>query len=145
MRSIADANVLFPLLCDGHVARQAAMEWFDRQPVSSVGWCLLTKLAILRHLTNRRIMGEDVQSPASALKAWDLLENDERLEEADPPPASHEGLFRSFVTRREPDPNRWTDAWLAALAETSEREMVTFDRGFLDFPITRLRILRAQP
>jgi len=43
--------------------------------------------------------------------------------------------------RREPSPDLWTDAWLAALAEASDCEMVTFDRGFRSFSRLKLRLL----
>jgi uncharacterized protein len=143
MKSIADVNVLLPLLCEGHSAQSCAWDWFDQQQVQSVGWCLLTKLAILRHLTNPKIMGADVQTAAQALAAWDLLEQDERMTEISSIPLSHEGLFRSFASAKKTHPNVWTDAWLAALAETCKGEMVTFDQGFQDFPLTHLMVLKS--
>ena len=35
----------------------------------------------------------------------------------------------------------WTDAWLAALAQALDCEMVTFDRGFRSFSKLKLRLL----
>jgi toxin-antitoxin system PIN domain toxin len=143
MKSIADANVLLPLLCEGHVAQKAARDWFDRKVASSVVWCLLTRLAILRLLTNPHVMGTDVQSPFSALEAWESLEQDERMEELDAIPSDHERIFRNFASRGQSEPNVWTDAWLAALAEANGCEMVTFDLGFKRFPLSRVQILAA--
>lgn len=141
MKSIADVNVLFPLLCGGHAAQAPAQAWFDQQTLHSVGWCLLTRLALLRLLTNPRVMGSDVQSSSSALSAWDALEQDERLVELPPPPLTHEETFRRLVAGRKAAPNLWTDAWLAALSEALALEMVTFDRDFKRFSLTRLRLL----
>jgi len=45
----------------------------------------------------------------------------------------HETRFTSFVSSREPAPNLWTDAWLAALAMALDYAMTTFDRGFTRF------------
>lgn len=56
MTCIADANVLFPLLVQGHVAHEVARGWWDEQPDGTVGTCLLTRLAVPRLLTNRVAM-----------------------------------------------------------------------------------------
>jgi len=45
------------------------------------------------------------------------------------------------VVRREPSPALRTDAWLAALAQAGDCEMVTFDRGFRLFSRLTLRLL----
>lgn len=39
------------------------------------------------------------------------------------------GLFRKLSTSSEISPQRWTDAYLTAFAQTSEYELVTFDRA----------------
>src|SRR5882724_11336358 len=104
MTCIADANVLFPLLVQGHAAYEVAKAWWDEQPDATVGTCLLTRLAVLRLLTNR-----------VALNAWHRLSDDPRSFHVDVKPADHESRFLSLVSSREPAPNLWTDAWLAAL------------------------------
>lgn len=45
------------------------------------------------------------------------------------------------MARREPSPDLWTDAWLAALAQAHDLEMVTFDRGFRSYSKLKLRLL----
>jgi len=87
-------------------------------------------------------MGSDMQTAAQALAVWDLLANDERMMEICAIPHFHERLFRSFASAKKSHPNIWADAWLAALADTLDREMVTFDQGFCDFPLTHLRLLK---
>jgi uncharacterized protein len=130
MTSIADANVLFPLLVQGHVAHEVAQEWWDEQPDGTVGTCLLTRLAVLRLLTNR-----------VAMNAWQQLADDPRSIQIDAEPAAHEPRFASLVAGREPKPNLWTDAWLAALALSLDYEITTFDRGFRAFRGLRVRLL----
>jgi hypothetical protein len=56
MTSIADANVLFSLLVQGHAAYEVAKGWWDQQPNGTVGTCLLTRLAVLRLLIDRVAM-----------------------------------------------------------------------------------------
>lgn len=141
MMCIADANVLFPLLVQGHAAHEAAMEWWQEQSDGAVGTCLLTRLAVLRLLSNRVAMNGDPVKPKEALAAWRQLADDPRSIHIDSEPTTHEPRFASLVTGREPTPNLWTDAWLAALALSLDYEMTTFDRGFRSFRGLRVRLL----
>ena len=54
--SLVDANVWLALAVDGHVHHVAATKWFDARSEGSCAFCRLTQLAILRHLTNTKIM-----------------------------------------------------------------------------------------
>jgi toxin-antitoxin system PIN domain toxin len=137
---IADANVLFPLLVQGHAAYEVAKRWWDEQPDETVGTCLLTRLAVLRLLTNRVAMNGSPVTPGEALEAWQRLNDEPRSFHIDTDPAEHD-RFASFVSSREPMPNLWTDAWLAALAISLDCEMTTFDRGFKSFRGLKLRLL----
>jgi predicted nucleic acid-binding protein len=141
MKCIVDVNVLLPLLCEGHSFQASAYAWYDRRELDSVGWCLPVRLAILRHLSNERIMGSGVLRPEESLDAWEQLALDERLFEVSAIPPSLEDCLRSNVVGRQASPKLWTDAWLAALAETLGYEMVTYDRGFRKFSLTSLRLL----
>lgn len=145
MTCIADANVLFPLLVNGHVAHEAAWRWWERKPDGGIGLCLLTRLAVLRLLTNRVAMNGAPIKPAAALKAWQRLATDPRCFYIDSPPASHEACFVALVSGREATPNLWTDAWLAALAKSFDHEVATFDRGFQSFKGLRLHLLTVGP
>jgi predicted nucleic acid-binding protein len=57
MRCIADANVLLPVLAEGHAHRHPALEWWDRCEDGDVGLCLPVRMAVLRLLSNARVMG----------------------------------------------------------------------------------------
>jgi predicted nucleic acid-binding protein len=57
MRAIADANVLLPLLTEGHAYRAPANAWWEGCEDGDVGLCLPVRMALLRLLTNVRIMG----------------------------------------------------------------------------------------
>jgi toxin-antitoxin system PIN domain toxin len=142
MTCIADANVLFPLLVQGHAAHEVAKAWWAEQPDTTVGTCLLTRLAVLRLLTNRVAMNGEPVGPDEALKAWRRLSDDPRSFHIDSQPMEHESRFTSLVASREATPNVWTDAWLAALAISLDYEMTTFDRGFKSFRGLKLRLLQ---
>lgn len=145
MRSIADVNVFLPLLIPAHPAHRVALDWFDGQPDASVGWSLPVKLGVLRLLCNPKVMGRDALAPTLALDVWAALAANPRLSEIDRLPADHEASLRRLLADREPSPNIWTDAWLAALAICLSRQMVTFDRGFRAFDGLDLRLLGAKP
>lgn len=139
MTCIADANVVFALLVSSHPHHEIARNWWDGQADRSVGLHLLVRMAVLRLLSNRVAMNGAPASPVDALKAWRSLADDPRCFDA-VPPAAQDALFKALVAQREPSPNLWTDAWLAALALSLDCEMVTFDRGFRSFKGLRLRL-----
>jgi len=144
MTCIADANVLFPLLVDRHVAHEAARRWWEDRSDDSVGLCLLTRIAVLRLLTNRVAMNGVPTTPEVALNAWQVLAADPRCIVVDVAPTSHENYFASMLAGRQPTPNLWADAWLAALARSLDHELVTFDRGFKSFAGIKLNLLNIQ-
>jgi toxin-antitoxin system PIN domain toxin len=141
MTCIVDANVLFPLLVQGHAAHQVAQRWWDEQSDGTVGTCLLTRLAVLRLLTNRVAMNGMPVTPDQALRAWRQLCDDPRSLQIEPEPVAHETRFVALVSGREPTPSLWTDAWLAALALSLDYEIATFDRGFKSFRGLKLRLI----
>jgi uncharacterized protein len=143
MTCIADANVLFPLLVKGHAAHRVVRRWWEEQQDGTVGTCLLTRLAVLRLLTDKIAMNGMPVTPGEAVQAWQQLQNDPRSRQIEAEPIDHEPRFISLISGREPTPNLWTDAWLAALALSLDYEMTTFDRGFKSFRGLKLRLLAA--
>jgi toxin-antitoxin system PIN domain toxin len=143
MRYIADANVLLPLLTEGHARRDPAVEWWESRDDGTVGLCLPVRMALLRLLTNIRVMGSGILRPEQAWDAVGKLIDDPRMSLVDQLPQTHAKHWRANITKREPTPDLWTDAWLAAVAQSSACEMVTFDRGFRSFAKLRLRLLSA--
>jgi len=115
--------------------------WWEEQPDATVGSCLLTRLAVLRLLTNKVAMNGMPVTPDEAVQAWRQLQNDPRSLQIEAEPIGHEPRFVALISGREPTPNLWTDAWLAALALSLDYEMATFDRGFKSFRGLKLRLL----
>ena len=141
MRCIADANVLLPVLVEGHAHQAPAAAWWGACEDADVGLSLPVRMALLRLLSNSRVMGSSVLRPAQAWSAVQSLLDDPRIEVLDQVPAAHGKHWHDNVVRREPSPDLWTDAWLAALAQAQDCEMVTFDRGFRSFSRLKLRLL----
>ncbi|HRQ64405.1 MAG TPA: PIN domain-containing protein [Xanthomonadaceae bacterium] len=141
MRVIADANVLLPLLTEGHAHRAPAAAWWEDCEDDSVGLCLPVRMALLRLLTNARVMGSSILHPEQAWDVLGVLIDDARIVIVDHAPKSHAQHWRANIEGREPSPDLWTDAWLAALAQASDCEMITFDRGFRAFADLKLHLL----
>jgi uncharacterized protein len=143
LRSIADVNVLLPLVIPAHPSHKAALAWFAEQPQASVGWCVLTQLGVLRLLSNARVATTGALSPDAALAVWEQLVSLAPFCELDQVPRTLTESLRRLAAARQPSINLWTDAWLAALAQSLGCEMVTFDRGFRSFRGLKLRLLTA--
>ncbi|MDC8012466.1 TA system VapC family ribonuclease toxin [Tahibacter soli] len=141
MRYIVDANVIFPVIAAGHAHHRPAVAWWDACADDDVGLCWPVRMALLRLLTNRKIMGSGVLRPEQAWSAVETIASDPRMVLIDQAPQSHHERWRTYVGGREPSPDLWTDAWLAALAHSLDTKMVTFDRGFLSFDALRLQLL----
>ena len=141
MRFIADASVLLPLLSTDHPHHKLARGWWDECRDGEVGFCWPVRMALLRLLSNRRVMGSSVQRPEAAWAAVEALAAQSALVPVDELPGSHAARWRENVAGREPTPDLWTDAWIAALAQATGCEVVTFDRGFRAFKDLQLREL----
>jgi toxin-antitoxin system PIN domain toxin len=129
------------LITEGHAHQAPAADWWDSCDNGDVGVSLPVRMALLRLLSNTKVMGSSVLRPAAAWTAVQRLIDDPRIEVLDQVPAAHDKLWYDNVARREPSPDLWTDAWLAALAQAHDCEMVTFDRGFRSFSKLNLHLL----
>ncbi len=142
MDALVDANVWLPILVERHEHHTVANAWWEACAAGSATWCRLTQHAVLRLLSNRVIMGDNVHTPAEAWDIWQRLILDERTAFMPVEPPGLEPLWHANIKPRAPTPKLWTDAYLAALAESASLEMVTFDAGFKQFSLSRLTHLR---
>lgn len=143
MSTLVDVNVVFALLVERHVHHGVAWKWWRKRGEGSVGMCLPVRLGVLRLLTNVRAMEGSPVLPLEAMEAWDRFEEDPRTFWVPDQGRAQEVAFRRFVDGRESTPNLWTDAWLAALAESAEIGMTSFDSGFRSFAISGFELLKA--
>ncbi|MGH9609835.1 MAG: TA system VapC family ribonuclease toxin [Bryobacteraceae bacterium] len=130
------------MAAEGHIHHVAAREWFTDQFDASVAFCRVTQMALLRLLTNRHVMGGD---PSSITGAWEVfveLRHDPRVVFA----ADHEkvdAVWCRFLMLPGIGPSAWTDAYLAALAQTHSYSLATFDTGFKRWSDLSLTLLEA--
>ncbi len=137
---LADANVWLAVAFSDHLHHALARSWFEEQAADICAFCRVTQKALLRHLTNSKIMGRFVQSQQDAWRTFDQLATDPRvvfLQE----PSGLEAVFRRFSQASSPSHAVWTDAYLAAFALQHQAEFVTFDKGFGRFSGLDLKLL----
>ena len=136
---LPDVNVWLALMAEGHVHHVTARDWFATQPDCSVAFCRITQMALLRLLTNPHVMG---RSPRTIVEAWEIfieLRRDRRVFFA-PDQERVDATWRRLMTQPGIGPSSWTDAYLAALAQTHSYLLVTFDSGFKRWADLRLTL-----
>ena len=141
MKALADVNVLFAILVAGHVHHDLAWSWWEDRNDESVALCWPTRLGVLRLLTNPKAMDGNPVLPEDALAAWNDLSHDPRTLWSDPAPGL-EMYFRRNVDGRQSSPNLWSDAWLAAHAESQGFRLTSLDSGFRLFVLSDFEHLR---
>jgi toxin-antitoxin system PIN domain toxin len=130
--NLPDANVWLALAFSDHVHHVKVREWFDAQPDGTCAFCRITQMALLRHLTNSKIMGYFVLSQQDAWKTFDQFARDPRTLFLTEPPRI-ETAFRTLTKAASPSHALWTDAYLASFAIESQTRFVTLDQGFSRF------------
>ena len=124
-----DINVWVALTYEGHIHHSNAAEWFAglSQDAGFV-FCRFTQLGLLRLLSARAVMNDEVMTQPQAWAAYDRWLTDPRVEFVDEP-ADTETPFRALTRLRQPATKDWADSYLAAFATVSQLTLVTFDRG----------------
>jgi uncharacterized protein len=139
---LVDSNLWLALCFGGHLHHELATAWFDSLNPGEAGFCRITQLALLRHLTNTVIMGEAVLSQRPAWVCFDRLFADERVVFLEEPDAIHV-RWRQLTRSNKPIHRLWTDAYLAAFALAAGIRLSAIDRDFGRFPGVAIELLRA--
>ena len=138
---LLDANVWLALAFSDHLHHSKAKEWLSAQRDITCAFCRVTQMALLRHLTNSKIMGPFVQTQQDAWKHYERLVSDPRVVFL-PEPPNVEEAFRSRSQAASPSHSLWTDAYLAAFGTESGAQLVTFDQGMSRFAGLDLLVLQ---
>lgn len=126
---LPDVNVWIALAAEGHFHHVPARKWFSAQPAASVAFCRITQMGLLRLLTNPAVMGRAPRTIAQAWEVYTELRSDRRLLFVGEPEGL-EAAWRNTVTLPGVGPSSWSDAYLAAFAQTHSYSLITFDSGF---------------
>jgi toxin-antitoxin system PIN domain toxin len=140
MKTVADVNVLFATVVEGHAHHSTAWRWWEQAADHFIALCWPTRMAVLRLLTNPKAMNGRAVVPGTALAAWDALAIDPRTFWSDPVPGL-DAYFRHYVAGRQPSPNLWADAWLASHAESLGFRLTSFDADFRAFGLSHFEHL----
>jgi toxin-antitoxin system PIN domain toxin len=133
MRDLLDASVWLPLSAPDHVDHCRARRYWDEEAASELVFCRVTALALLRQLTNPRILGDvalDGGTAWRALETWLALPQITFLGE---PPGLNE-LLGEWARQLDLRAGQWADAYLAAFAAASGCRLVAFDGDFHRYP-----------
>jgi toxin-antitoxin system PIN domain toxin len=130
---LLDASVWLPLSVPDHVHHARARRYWDTEAADPVVFCRLTALALLRHLSNPRVLGRAAIGSAAA---WNALERWLALPETAflPEPPGVDELLARWSTELSLRAGDWTDAYLAAFARAAGCRLVAFDGDFHRYP-----------
>ncbi len=129
---LLDVNVWIALAYEDHQHHPAARVYWETQSAARFAFCRTTMLGFLRLITHPRIMnGQPLTPPEAwqAYRAFRALPEVVFLAE----PAGIEPLFAASSETPAFPNHRWTDAYLAALAQASGARLVSFDTDFRHF------------
>ena len=127
-----DINVWLALNVSRHEHSSSAEKWLQSLPSeTSLAFCRLTQLGLLRLLTTQAVMHSDVLTQRQAWKLYDgWFQNGWAvfLQE----PAMMEGEFRALTLRTSASPKDWADSYLAAFSSAAGLRLITFDKVLSD-------------
>jgi uncharacterized protein len=122
---LVDVGAWLATIWGGHPHHHVAARWFDKQ-ADDLLLCRVTQMSLLRLVSNRAIMGDDVLTRSEAWRIVDQLWSDSRILWADEP-AQLEAVFRTISARNDRSHKLWTDDYLAAFAQASDASLATLD------------------
>lgn len=140
MISLCDINIWLALGFGSNSGHAAALKWFQSMPSDSVAFCRSTQQGFLRLSTNVSSLGSHAVTMDEAWQMFDDFQADPRilfLEE----PNTLAPFWRVLASGPRRSTKLWNDAYLASFALAGNLQLVTFDRGFLQFPGLNLHLL----
>lgn len=137
---LPDINFWLALAFQSHAHHVATKSWMQSAAPQSCCFCRVTQMGFLRLATNQSIFPRDALQLDEAWRVYDQLLSDLRVAFAEEP-EDVEIAWRNLTQLRTFSTNVWSDAYLAAFAQTVDFEIVTFDKGFAQFQGVRHTIL----
>jgi toxin-antitoxin system PIN domain toxin len=149
---LPDINVWLALAVEEHPHHAAAKQYWDGVQSKPAGernlwFCRVTMLGLVRLLSQPKVMGQGVLNLVQAMalyKQFRAVAGVDLLAE----PKQCDSVLQALVvahSTNQPLPTRlWTDAYLAALAQSSGVRLVSFDQDFMRFDQTSQLILTSK-
>jgi uncharacterized protein len=143
---LPDVNVWLARQFVAHSHHQIVSEWFAAQSAAAdIAFCRFTQNSVLRLLTTQAVAQQYGLSPVANEDAWASYERFT----ADPritflgEPAGLDVEWKRLSSVKTISPKLWADAYLAAFAKVTGSQLVTFDRGYLQYPGIHLNLIEA--
>jgi len=144
---LPDVNVWLALAVQEHPHHLLAKRYWMQEvaPLAADGqaqawFCRTTALGLVRLLCQPKAVGPGALDLPSA---WRLYQSwrTQALIGLLADPADCDTTIDRLINTVQPFPRLWTDTYLAALAQSSGLRLVTFDRDFERFGLSRCRVL----
>ncbi len=142
MADLLDASVWVALSAPDHVHHGRALRYWEEEAAEELGLCRMTALALLRYLTNPRILGEAALDGVAAWRALATWLGTPGVRWLDEPPGLDEWLGR-WSGDLDVRGAQWSDAYLAAFAVAGGLRLVAFDEDFRRYPGVEFLQLRT--
>lgn len=128
MTDLLDVNVWLALVDENHVHHQRAKAYWQDQSAPEIAFCRVTMLAFLRLSTCPRVLTR----PLTVDEAWKIYQRYRTEADVgfvgDSPETDL--MFRTLSRQKSFLNHMWTDCYLAALAQSSQCRIVSFDQDF---------------
>lgn len=126
---LPDINVWVALNNDRHVHHSTANQWYlELSDDALILFCRQTQLGLFRMLSTPAIMGDEALTLRACWQIFDRWMGTGQVRWATEP-AELDQALRTRTTASSISPKTWTDAYLAAFAESAGLSLVTFDRA----------------
>ncbi|MCY7308745.1 MAG: PIN domain-containing protein [Rhodoferax sp.] len=146
---LPDLNVWLALVVQEHPHHALARRyWEDCAMARTLGqkqhFCRATMLGLVRLLCQPKLMGDGVLGLADAFAIYRQLRDTAGVAFCTDAESADSVLAEWTQGAANPLPARlWSDAWLAAVAESADLRLVSFDADFKRFGLTRCLILQS--
>lgn len=137
---LPDINFWLALAFEVHAHHRMAEAWFKKTGPDTCAFCRLTQQGFLRLATNPAVFKDEAVTMEKAWSCYDSLTEDERVYFVGEP-LGLEKAWRLLTKKRRYSHGVWNDAYLAAFAQIANLEIVTFDRGFREYPKAKVTIV----
>jgi toxin-antitoxin system PIN domain toxin len=139
---LPDINVWVAMTFQSHKHHIPSTEWFrNADPARTRFFCRQTQSGFLRLTNSLKMFPTDALTKTEAWQRHNTYLLDPRIGYMNEP-AGVEPQWQLFTQGTQHSPNVWNDAYLAAFAICAGLELVTFDRGFQQFPGLKCTILQ---
>lgn len=144
MKRLLDINTWIALTVESHPHHLSARRWYEATTLlpGELVFCAATEIGFVRLITQAAVMKQCSALPltnAEAVRFLTNLYNDPAIAR-EFEPAMTRGLWLSLGEAPNSSPNKWMDAYLAAFAIALSGELVTFDRGFMEYQKMGLKV-----